>query len=116
MASCQRAHAKKLRHAACCMTVAACLAGKPVSTKVHVVRMVKVLNKVRPPYHAPVANTAAVVALVLVVVPAVVEIDGAHHHTALQPWLLVKARHFVAVDDDGCGHCALLCHAAGRHV
>ena len=73
-------------------------------------------NKVRPPHHAPVANMVSVIMLVLVVVPAIVKVDSACHHTALQPWLLIKVRHFVAVDDDGCGHCALLHHAAGCHM
>ena len=73
-------------------------------------------NEVGPPHHAPVANTASVIALVLVVVPAIVEVDGARRHAALQPWPLVKARHFVAVDDDGRGHRALLRHVAGCHT
>jgi hypothetical protein len=81
-----------------------------------VVRVVEVPNEVGPPHHAPVANTAAVVALVLVVVPAIVEVDGARRHAALQPWPLVKVRHFVAVDGDGRGHRALLRHVAGRHA
>ena len=38
--------------------------------------------------------TAEVIALVLVVVPAIVEVDGARRHAALQPWPLVKVRHF----------------------
>ena len=70
--------------------------------------MVEVPNKVRPPHHARAANTAAVVTLVLVVVPAVVEVDSACHHTALEPILLVEVWHFVAVDGGHCGCCALL--------
>ena len=41
-------------------------------------------DEVRPLRHASAAHTAAVVALDLVVVPAVVEVDCARQHTALQ--------------------------------